>query len=115
VGADRPDVALTSGVLPHTLAQWFNPASFVHAPTGTYGNSGRDNMVYPGSINWDMALSRNFPMKERFVLHVRADFFNIMNHANWNGPSGNMTSSTFGQITGFGGPRLIQLAMKLNF
>jgi hypothetical protein len=115
VGADRPNVVMTSGVLPHTLAQWFNPAAFVLATPGTFGNSGRDNLVNPGSINWDMAISRNFPFKERFILHVRADMFNIMNHANWNGPAGGMTSSTFGQITSFGGPRLIQMALKLNF
>ncbi len=119
VGSDRPNVVMTTGVLPHTLAQWFNPAAFAVQPVGTYGNSGRDNLVNPGSINWDMAISRNFPMKERFVLHVRADFFNIMNHANWNGPTTGITSSTFGQITSFypGGqnPRLIQMALKLNF
>ena len=115
VGADRPNVVMTSGVLPHTLAQWFNPAAFALATPGTFGNSGRDNLVNPGSINWDMAISRNFTFKERFILHVRADMFNIMNHANWGGPAGGMTSSTFGQITSFGGPRLIQMALKLNF
>jgi hypothetical protein len=38
-----------------------------------------------------------------------------MNHANWNGPSSAVNSSTFGQITSFGGPRLIQMSMKLFF
>jgi hypothetical protein len=64
-----------------------------------------------------MALSRNFPFKERWVLHVRADFFNILNHANWSGfgTSTGITGGTFGQITSFSSPRLIQLALKLNF
>ena len=115
VNADRPNVVQTSGVLPHTLASWFNPAAFAVQPAGTFGNEGRDSWINPGSINWDMAVSRNFPFKERYTLHVRADFFNIMNHANWNGPSTGITSSTFGQITSFGGPRLIQMALKLNF
>ena len=48
-------------------------------------------------------------------LEFRSDFFNIMNHANWNGPSAGLTSSTFGQVTTFGSPRLIQLAMKMYF
>jgi hypothetical protein len=115
VGADRPNVVMNSGVLPHTLAAWFNPAAFALQPVGTYGNSGRDSLVAPGSKNFDMALSRNFPFKERYILHVRADFFNFMNHANWNGPSTAFNSATFGQITSFGGPRLIQMALKLNF
>jgi hypothetical protein len=118
VNADRPNVVQTTGVLPHTLAAWFNPAAFAVQPAGTYGNEGRDSWTNPGSINWDMAISRNFPFKERYMLHIRGDFFNIMNHANWSGPSTGITSSTFGQITSFysgGNPRLIQMAVKLNF
>jgi hypothetical protein len=38
-----------------------------------------------------------------------------MNHANWNGPTTSNTSGTFGQITSYGSPRIIQLAMKLFF
>jgi hypothetical protein len=62
-----------------------------------------------------MALSREFQMKERLKLKFRADFFNIMNHANWNAPGMSITSGTFGQVTTFGSPRIIQLALKLNF
>ena len=120
MGADRPDVAIAgsvyaSGITSAGNPAWLNPLAFKAAATGTFGNSGRDALVAPGSINWDMALSRNFQMKERYILHVRADFFNIMNHANWNAPGGGITSGTFGQITSFGSPRLIQLALKLNF
>jgi hypothetical protein len=115
VNADRPNVVMTSGVFPHTLASWFNPAAFQVQAAGTYGNAGRDIIVNPSSINFDMALSRNFSFKERYVLHVRADMFNFLNHANWNGPATGITSATFGQITSFSGPRLIQLSLKLNF
>jgi hypothetical protein len=54
-------------------------------------------------------------MRERFRLEVRADSFNFINHANWNAPVNSITSGTFGQITSFGSPRIIQLAMKLYF
>jgi hypothetical protein len=120
VGADRPDVVIAGSVYATGVAAsgnplFLNPAAFKAAAPGTFGNSGRDTIINPGSINWDMALSRNFTMKERWVLHVRADFFNIMNHANWGGVTTGITSGTFGQITGYGSPRLIQLALKLNF
>jgi hypothetical protein len=62
-----------------------------------------------------MAVSRNFKISERWKAEIRADFFNIMNHANWNSPSSAVNSATFGEITGFSGPRLIQLAMKVFF
>jgi hypothetical protein len=127
-GSDRPNVVSGVSSLPHTLGAWFNPAAFAgscalaayagnsscEAP-GTFGNAGRDIFHGPGSIQWDMSVSRKFQYKERWKLEFRSEFFNIMNHANWGGPSSAVNSSTFGQITGFGGPRLIQMSMKLFF
>lgn len=127
-GSDRPNVVPGVASLPHTLVSWFNPAAFAgscalaqyagnpycQAP-GTFGNAGRDIFHAPGSITWDMSVSRNFRYRERWKLEVRGEFFNIMNHANWNAPSSAINSATFAQITGFGSPRLIQLSMKLYF
>ena len=62
-----------------------------------------------------MAVSRIFPVRERFRVELRADFFNFMNHANLGTPASAISSATFGQITSFGGPRLIQMAMKAYF
>jgi hypothetical protein len=115
VGSDRPDVVTTAGFYPHTEKSWFNQAAFKVQATGTYGNAGRDSITAPGSITWDMALSRQFKMRERYRLDVRADFFNIMNHANWNSPATGITSATFGQIVSFGSPRIIQMSMKFFF
>ena len=36
-----------------------------------------------------------FQFTERWKLEFRADSFNFMNHANWNGPAAGLTSSTF--------------------
>jgi hypothetical protein len=128
VGADRPNVVAGVASLPRTITQWFNPAAFAGGcttaayvgnpscvPLGTFGNSARDILHNPGTIQWDMSVSRKFQFTERWKLEFRSDFFNIMNHANWNGPSTGLTSTTFGQITSFGSPRLIQLAMKMYF
>jgi hypothetical protein len=48
-------------------------------------------------------------------MEFRSDFFNVLNHANWNNPTSSVTSGTFGQIVSFGSPRLIQMAIKLYF
>ena len=127
-GSDRPNVVPGVASQPHTLIQYFNPTAFAGScalsqyannpyceVVGTFGNAGRDIFHNPGSIQFDLAISRTFHIKERFRTEVRGDFFNIMNHANWGGPSAAISSSTFGEITGFGGPRLIQLAMKVYF
>jgi hypothetical protein len=63
-------------------------------------------------------------------LEIRAEFFNLFNHANFLSPgvnnngdgtfSGgfggtNINSSQFGQITSTYDPRIIQLALRLSF
>jgi hypothetical protein len=115
---DRPNVAAPGQV--HVVPsgdppRWFNPAAFVVQPSGTFGNLGRNAVYGPGQINLDMSLSRRFQVKERWKLDFRADFFNILNHANWNNPTTTITSSAFGEVTTFGSPRLIQMGMKLVF
>jgi hypothetical protein len=115
VNADRPNIVPGQPLYNHTLSSWINQAAFKVQPTGTFGNEARNVFYNPGSITWDMAISREFKMKERYRLQFRSDFFNIMNHANWNGATTGITSGTFGQITSFGAPRLIQLSMKFFY
>ena len=63
-----------------------------------------------------MNITRLFQMTERWQLQVRGDFFNVLNHANWNDPGTTVSSSgTFGAVTSFGSPRIIQMAVKVFF
>jgi len=102
----------------------------VKNPTGTYGNVGRNSLRGPDNFSFDLALSRIFKLTERFSLQASAEAFDILNHTNFVGafaPSGqpaganygtlgqNLSSSTFGQVTGACDPRILQFAMKLNF
>jgi hypothetical protein len=114
---DRPNVVLPSQVIPtiQTQKEWFNQAAFAVQPTGTFGDSGRFNLYGPGSWNMDVAVSRVFKLKERFGLEVRGEAFNFFNHANWNSPTVTIGSSTFGQITSFSSPRILQFALKLTY
>ena len=126
---DRPNVVPgIADAMPKTLAEWFNPAQFAGGcnnaayasnpycvPLGSFGNAGRDLFHGPGTIQWDMSASRKFSFSERWKLEYKSEFFNIMNHANWNGPSAGLTSSTYSWVTAFGGPRLIQMSLKLTF
>jgi len=125
-GLDRPSVVAPTQVYSgpaNDPSYWLNPAAFMCAGSnaacsvfsGQFGNLGRNAVYGPGTINFDMALTRRFTVGERWKLDLRADFFNVMNHANWNSPGTNTTSSTFGEVTSFSSPRLIQMAMKLYF
>jgi hypothetical protein len=101
----------------NAILQWFNKAAFAVPAAGTFGNSGRNNMRGPGYWNITGGLFRNFPIKERFRLQFRSEFFNLLNHANLGNPGTNMNSSSnFGVIrSSRGGPRVIQFALKLSY
>jgi hypothetical protein len=48
-------------------------------------------------------------------LQVRAEAFNIANHANFGLPVADLNSANFGRILSAGSPRLLQFALKLSF
>ena len=122
---DRPSVVLPDQVYPsqRSVTEWFNPAAFQCAgsnatctiSSGLFGNLGRNAVYGPGQINLSLALSRRFQIGERWKMEFRSDFFNILNHGNWNNPTASVTSGTFGQVVSFGSPRIIQMALKLYF
>ncbi|MBS1793232.1 MAG: TonB-dependent receptor [Acidobacteria bacterium] len=109
----------------------FNPAAFVVPPAteNRQGTFGRNVLRGFGAQQVDLSLRRTFALAERVNLQLRADGFNILNHANFANPGGVVTSSTFGravQMLGnglgglsalyqIGGPRSFQLSAKLNF
>ena len=100
---------------------YFSPLDFgtfanVNANQNTYGTLGRNAFYGPGRFNADFSLVKVTPVyRERVTLEIRADFFNILNHAEFSNPNLSITSGTFGQITGTASPRIIQLAGHLVF
>ncbi len=70
-------------------SQWFNPAAFLAPPSasGFYGNVGRDTYIGPGLATWDFSVLKNTRIRERLSLQFRAEFFNILDRANFNTPN----------------------------
>jgi hypothetical protein len=89
--------------------------SFALPAPGTFGNVGKDALVGPGLMTWDMGFFKNFPFGERYKIQVRAEFFNAFNRANFSNPSNSVTAGAFGSITSAGDPRIGQLALKVVF
>jgi hypothetical protein len=112
----RPNVisspVLSSG---QTLQHWFNTAAFVEAPDFTLGDSPRFPLHGPGVENWDLALQRNFLIRERLKLQFRGEFFNAWNHANFNNPNGSVTSPSFGAISSSQAGRVTELVLRMFF
>jgi hypothetical protein len=113
----------------------FNRAAFVAPPTGQQGNFGRNVLRGFDATQADIGVQRTFRVTEKVNLRFRSEFFNILNHPNFANPTNSLTSALFGRSTqtlanglgtggangGFsplyqiGGPRSIQLALKLQF
>jgi hypothetical protein len=98
-----------------TLAQYFNTQAFARNAVGTFGNTARDILRGPGTVNFDFSLFKNIPIVEDHQLQFRAECFNLFNHANFGQPVNSFTNPNFGKILSAGSPRIIQLALKYVF
>jgi hypothetical protein len=70
-----------------TPQQWFNPAAFSAPYPGTFGSIGRDTLTGPGLSELDLALVKNTTIHERLRAQFRAEFFNVLNRANFTTPN----------------------------
>jgi hypothetical protein len=91
---------------------------------GTYGNLGRSAIVGPGAATLDFAIHKGFSVGETANVTFRAEFFNILNRANFGtpgigpmSPSGSLRGgASFGIVTNTATTnRQIQLALKILF
>lgn len=107
-----------------TFERNFNTAAFARPALRDFGNAGQNSMFGPGVNNWDISVSKRFPLwGEPRYLQVRGEFFNAWNHTQFSGmdtgarfdPTGKQVNPTFGQFTGARDPRLIQLSIRVNF
>ncbi len=102
-------------------SQYFNPAAFMVPSNGTYGNVGRDVLIGPGLASLDLSLMKNTSLSERVSLQFRAEFFNILNRANFNTPNAVVFSSATASPSATAGvinststsSRQIQFGLKL--
>ena len=109
-----------------------NPAAFNGAAPSAglrQGTLGRDVLRGFGATQLDLSIRRQFRLTERLNLQARADAFNILNHPNFASPVAILTDPNFGRSTQMlgsglgglsalyqvGGPRSLQLALKLMF
>lgn len=118
-----------------------NPAAFVNPAAGQQGDLGRNVLRGFGAWEEDLAIRREFPLYEQMRLQFRAEFFNIFNHPNFGNPGSGDTqtsytnnplfglstqslaqglsagsgSNSLSPLYQVGGPRSIQLALKLVF
>ena len=129
----------------HDTLQFINPDSFTMPPVGVVPTPDMPGitrqMVFrgPGTNNWDMALQKNVPITEHLTFSLRAEAYNVFNHVSFDSvnttadfDSSNKctgaaasdprcgsglikSNSTFGQVNGERGPRILQLSGRITF
>lgn len=122
VNFDRPDV-LGDPHLPadrpksQLLTKYFDVTRFVQNQPGQFGNSGRNILIGPGLMTFDLTLDKRIPLRsEGKAIELRWDVLNALNRANFSNPGANLASaSTFGRITSAGAGRIMQLALRVEF
>lgn len=153
IGNDRPNLKPGVPVYLHQPIRrasgaanrgYLNPAAFAQvtagcptplSPTtcagyGKYGNISRNSFRGPTNYQFDAQISRIFPIHESLAATLRLEAFNVLNHPNFNiptgitsgtpgGPTGQagvLTSNTFGQITSTANQaRIFQGSVKITF
>jgi carboxypeptidase family protein len=136
---DRPDLApgasnnpihgvtagcqgVPAGQKLHTPERWYDPCAFTLPAAGFYGNLGRLTVTEPGLANLDFTMVKTTLLTETKKLEFRAEFFNLLNHANFGLPILNVFNASRVRA-GNGGTisntttdnRQIQLGLKLVF
>jgi hypothetical protein len=137
----RPDLTGVTALYVHGSqfpgGREINPAAFALVPVDSnglplrQGTFGRNVVRGLGAWQMDFALHRQFTFNERWKLQFRAEAFNIFNHPNFGNIDSTVGDGLFGQATNMlnqnygnvglsslyqtGGPRSIQLALKITY
>ena len=98
-----------------TLNRWFNTAAFANPAPFRFGTSGRGILTGPGLVNVDGSLNKRFPIRENLRAELRAEFFNLLNHASFGLPGHTVGSPAFGVINSSQPGRSTQLALRIDF
>jgi hypothetical protein len=113
---------------PKKRLAWFSTGSFANptapwngGPNQGFGNAGKDAVVGPGLVNFNMSLFKTFTFKEGGPnLELRFESFNVFNHTQFGGTGNdgldrNSADANFGQVTAAYDARTIQLGGKFHF
>jgi hypothetical protein len=112
---DRPDTVGNPNSGPRTINEWFNTNGFALPAPFSYGDTGRNTIDGPPIKTLDLSLFKNFDFTESKSLQFRAEFFNSLNHPNFNPPGTTFQTASFGVISSAADPRQIQFALKFIF
>lgn len=112
------DTARKDGSVQSRVDQFFNPAAFMNSED-RWGNTGRNILRGPSQRQFDFALSKLVKFAEVYSMEARLEAFNVFNQTTFSNPNSTLPAAgygTMGAITStIGGPRTMQVALRLKF
>jgi hypothetical protein len=115
VGPQRAKQVLGNPFADRNSLTYLNINAFEQPSLGTIGNMRPANIVGPSYFTLDLALARNFQVREGQRFEFRAEAFNVTNSLRRGDPTSMLNSNTFGQIRTALDPRIMQFALKYIF
>jgi hypothetical protein len=99
-----------------SVNEWFNPAAFTFPTAYNWGNAGRNILLGPDSVNFDVTAVKKFQITESKTVMFRAEFFNVFNHPQFTLPAATIGAAGVGTISATArSSRQIQFALKFMF
>ncbi|MBI4473951.1 MAG: TonB-dependent receptor, partial [Acidobacteria bacterium] len=112
---NRPHLVRNPNISEKTAERFFDPAAFVAPEARTFGNSGRNVIIGPGTWTVDLAVTRGFRVSDATRAQFRADLYNAFNHPNLVAPPSMQNfadTPEFGALFVARSPRIVQFGLK---
>jgi trimeric autotransporter adhesin len=98
-----------------TTAEFFNIAAFSVPAPGTFGNSGRNIVIGPGTSVMNLGLTRNITFGQTRALSVQLLASNVFNTVQFASVDTAINSPTFGLVTSVRPMRRVQVLTRFRF
>lgn len=114
-GALRPDLVSNPVADAPELSRWFNTNAFRAPAPFRFGTAPRSVLRGPAQQTVDATLSRQFSLTEKWKTELRGEFYNLLNHANFDIPGRVLGAADFGTIQSSRPARTVQLGLRISY
>ncbi|HYK88967.1 MAG TPA: TonB-dependent receptor [Acidobacteriota bacterium] len=113
-GSIRP-ARTEASIYAATGGYYLNPAAYTAPAQGKWGNAGRNSIIGPAQFVMNASMGRTFRVKDRFLVDLRVDSANALNHVTFPGWNTTVTSTQFGLPMAANPMRVVQTTLRARF
>ena len=113
--SERPDLvpgASNNPINPGDTIRYFDFSAFQLQEPGFFGNLGRNTVIGPGIVTFDLGLAKKTQLAERLRIEFRLEVFNVFNRANYQVPGAGISTGPLRIFNNRGA--IIEAAARIN-